>query len=450
MVTADTGASTLAARVVCRTIIPALALLVGGVLSALWHWGPQTLYFDILRFGGIDPFRFPFLDIHAVLAAAECHRQGVDVYLVNPCDALGRVHVYSPFWLVVTPAFFDTRATAWVGSSLDLLVILSLAAVLRPAKRGELLILGLAVLSPVTAYALERANCDLVVFLLVLWGSVLDRRPYPYRIGCYALYLLAGLLKYYPLVLLALVVRERRRDALWIVGLAGATVLLLAAADPVALAKALANIPRLSYFADSFSALNLPYGLAEELASPRHRPIGAVLLLGLLLAVAAARTRRTVALLDAAALGRTGAEAECLTVGALLLVACFLVAQNVDYRGIYLLLVMPGLIGLRRAAEDAAVRRFLTRTIAAVLFLAWEEFFRRGLHALAVMAPTGGLGVRTEALFWLGRELLWWWLIAGLAAIVLSQLSPAPLVGDARAGFSRLLRGRERPRAVEG
>jgi hypothetical protein len=450
MVTADTGASTLAARVVCRTIIPALALLVGGVLSALWHWGPQTLYFDILRFGGVDPFRFPFLDIHAVLAAAECHRQGVDVYLANPCDALGRVHVYSPFWLVVTPAFFDTRATAWVGSSLDLLVILSLAAVLRPATRGELLVLALAVLSPVTAYALERANCDLVVLLLVLWGSVLDRARYPYRIGCYALYLLAGLLKYYPLVLLALAVRERRRDALWIVGLAGGTVLLLAAADPVALAKALANIPRLSYFADSFSALNLPFGLAEELVSPRYRPITAALLLGLLLTVAAARTRRTVALLDATAFGRAGAKAECLTVGALLLAACFLAGQNVDYRGIYFLLAMPGLICLRRTAEDAAARQFLTRMIAAVLLLAWEEFFRRGLHALAVMAPTGGLGVRAEALLWLGRELLWWWLIAGLAAIVLSQLSLAPPVGDGRARFARFRSGRERARAVEG
>jgi hypothetical protein len=62
----------------------------------LWHWGPRSVYFQILQFIGVEPFRFPFLDIHAILAAAECHRQGVEVYQLNPCDAIGRPHAYSP------------------------------------------------------------------------------------------------------------------------------------------------------------------------------------------------------------------------------------------------------------------------------------------------------------------------------------------------------------------
>ena len=63
-------------------------LLLYAALAALWHRGPHLAYFTILRLFGFEPFRFPFLDIHAVLAAVQCHHLGIDVYSINPCDAL--------------------------------------------------------------------------------------------------------------------------------------------------------------------------------------------------------------------------------------------------------------------------------------------------------------------------------------------------------------------------
>ena len=68
-------------------------------------------------------------------------------------------------------------ATGWVGASLDLLFLLSLAVVLRPRTAKELFILGAAAVSPMTVYALERANNDLVVFLLVICGAIAVHRP---------------------------------------------------------------------------------------------------------------------------------------------------------------------------------------------------------------------------------------------------------------------------------
>src|SRR5579864_490329 len=90
-------------RAVYRLLTPVAALLVFAALAMLWRWGPHPLYFNILKQFGFEPFRFPFLDIHAILAAAQCQRLGIDVYLSNPCDALGRVHVYSPLWLTLVP-----------------------------------------------------------------------------------------------------------------------------------------------------------------------------------------------------------------------------------------------------------------------------------------------------------------------------------------------------------
>src|SRR5271169_1263986 len=370
-------------RCAYRLAIPAAALCLFGALALLWHCGPHTLYFGALRLFGFEPFRFPFLDIHAVLAAAQCQRQGSDVYLSNPCDALGRPHVYSPLWLALTPGFLGTTATTIVGFGLDLIFLLSLAIVVRPATRGELSAIALVALSPMAVYALERANNDLIIFLLILVGCALDRAPRPWRLGCYALYLTAGLLKYYPLALLALLARERRRDGLLLAGLAAVIVAFLAIRGHADLAKALANIPALSYFADSFSAKNLPFGFAEAVVGRHLRTAAALSLLIIVAALALARTRRTFLLLDAAAPDPNLRETQRLLIGALLLTTCFFAGQSIDYRGIYFLLVMPGLVRLYRLAGDPVIRQFLARMIAAVLFVAWEEPLRQLVHMTA-------------------------------------------------------------------
>ena len=278
-----------------RLVIPAVMLCIYGVMAVLWNCGPRSLYFEILSFIGLEPFRFPFLDIHAVLAAAECQQQGMDVYLFNPCDMIGRPHVYSPLWLALAPAFVSTTATPWVGLSLDLLFILSLASVLRPRTSREIWIYVLAVLSPTTVYAIERANNDLVVFLLILSGGILLTVRQPYRLCSYALFLVSGSLKYYPLALLVLLIRERLRTAIALLILTGISLLSVGMYFRHELVKALANIPAQSYFADSFSAQNLPFGVKEILGGGSS--LVAISLLGALFATAAAKTLQTIRLI---------------------------------------------------------------------------------------------------------------------------------------------------------
>ena len=406
-------------------VIPTVMLCAYGALAVLWHWGPRPLYFDFLSFIGLEPFRFPFLDIHAVLAAAECQRQGIDVYVSNPCDAIGRPHVYSPLWLAITPVFFGTRATLWVGLSLDLLFIVSLASVLLPRTLREMLVYGLAVLSPTTVYALERANNDLIVFLLILSGGILLMAPRPYRLFSYALFLVSGLLKYYPLALLVLLIREHRRAVVAFLIPVCMILISFGIYFRVELGKALANIPAQSYFADSFSAQNLPFGIGEILGNGFCRTSIGVSLLGVLLAVSAAKTLRTVRLLGRDKLDWNGTEMRLLAIGGILLSACFFAGQNINYRGIYFLLVIPGLVEIHRSAGQTAVRQFQTRMIAAALFLIWEEFFRRALHAMVTLVPNRGL-IYAEVCFWIGREFVWWWLVVGLAAIVLAYLVQLP------------------------
>jgi hypothetical protein len=196
------------------------------------------------------------------------------------------------------------------------------------------------------------------------------------------------------------------------------------------LKTALASIPAASsYFTDSFSARNLPLGYAEVLPEGASRILIAVSLLGVLSWLAVARTLRTVRLLGRGELDWAASEAQFLVIGGLLVAACFFAGQNVGYRGILLLPVLSGLVCLRRTVQDREVRRLAGKMIAAVLFVMWEEFFRRALHA--VISPLLGewLSLRAEMFFWIGRELVWWWLVVGLVAFVLLYLRQSPFAG---------------------
>ncbi len=410
-----------------RLAIPLGVLCLYAIMAGLWLSGAHSLYFGALRLIGVEPFSFPFLDTHAVLAAAECAQQGIEVYLSNPCDALGRPHAYSPLWLAIVPGSLGTSATGWAGASLDLLFLFSLAVVLRPRTVRQLLILAAAVVSPMTIYALERANNDLVIFLLVICGAMLFTFPRPYRLFSYGLFVAAGLLKYYPLALLVLAAREGRRDGLVIAAAAILALVFFAVAFYPELSLAAASIPAAaSYFTDAFSARNLPFGFAEALGKGVARTLIAGSLLAALSGVAIARMLRTVRLLGREQLDWASREAQFLVIGGLLVAACFFAGQNIGYRGILLLPVLSGLVCLHRSVEDREVRRFCGQMIAAALFVMWEECFRRALHTAISPAPGAGLSSRAEVFFWIGRELVWWWLVVGLAALVLSFLRQSP------------------------
>ena len=69
------------------------------------------------------------------------------------------------------PAYLGTHDTFWLGLLLDGLFLLSLGLAMRPRCAREIAIFALAVVSPMTIFALERANNDVIIFLLVLGGS---------------------------------------------------------------------------------------------------------------------------------------------------------------------------------------------------------------------------------------------------------------------------------------
>src|SRR5207302_3123550 len=414
-----------------RLVIPVAALLGFAAFALLWHMRFYLTYWDILQLLSVKSWTFPFLDTHALLAAAECQRQGINVYLENPCDYIARLHVYSPLWLSLIPGFLNASDTARVGLVLDLLFILSLGLVFRPRSWGEVAIFALAVFSPITLLAVERGNNDIVVFLFVVCAALLWSSSPRNRLLSYAICLVTGLLKYYPLVLLALIARERWQRALALALLGGASILLMVFVYRGELALALSNIPKISYFTDGFSVQNLPYGMVAVLWGEDARsPLAPVLLLVLSVVAVAWAWRRTGALVPSE-IDWTVWEMRLLAIASILLPACFFAGQNISYRGIFILLALPGLLHLRRSVDDSTIRGWMTQMIAACLLIMWGEFFRH-IYNTAAGLPSpafanSSLPVTLWVMIWIGRELVWWWLVVGFMALAAWFVCSLPL-----------------------
>jgi hypothetical protein len=261
------------------------------------------------------------------------------------------------------------------------------------------------------------------MFALAAAATVLLGRGRAARLGAYAVGFAGGLLKFYPFVLLALALREPPKRFLLVAATAGLGLLAFAAYYNTAILDALGAVPSGTYFDDPFSALNLPFGIAElsadALGGYAHALAYAILaaMIVSLLAIAAHLVRRFEA--EFGALDGDRLEARALLVGSLLIVGCFLAGQNVGYRGILLILVLPGLLQLRRSMGEGRLRTLLLLTIAAIPLLLWEggirHSFEFGLRAIGIEDTIPGF---PSIVFWVARELLWWWVASVLATMI--------------------------------
>ncbi|HXT79801.1 MAG TPA: hypothetical protein VN702_09560, partial [Acetobacteraceae bacterium] len=339
--------------------------------AALRLSGSTGAYTAILHGLGVPVFRFPFLDTHAIVAAIQCHSAGIDVYATNPCDVLGRPHVYSPLWLRADVLPVTARWTPYVGLAFGGLFLTSLTLLPQVRGRTGAVIMILASVSPSVLFAMERGNNDLLVFAMAAATASFCLRGVWGRNAGYALATLAAALKFYPVLLLILVLRERTVRC--VIALAACGGLLAAALllDLHEVLRALQLTPHGGPFVIAFGARNLPLGAAAIFGwSNSGAGVLEAALVGTVIALAFAGAKMVgpaVTQLDAR-------ETAFLMAGAVLLVGCFFLAQNVDYRAIHLLLVLPALIRLSDPRSRSG--RLAACTCAVAVLLLWEDAVR--------------------------------------------------------------------------
>jgi hypothetical protein len=416
----------------CRFVPAGSALAVLLAMSWLYWQGHREVYDDILRSWGIVPFQIPFLDISSPLAAWECTRKGWDVMSDNPCNLLHFAYNYSPFWLLAAPIPLGVRDTTAVGWGLDLMFIASLSLLPPPRRFVELTLVLAATFSTIVVFALERANADLVLFMLALGTGLLAERGPTVRTIGYGVALLSALLKYYPIMVLVLLFRERVAVFAAAALAAAGALAVFWAEYHVEIVRGWENIPIGPYNTDLFAAKNLPFligTLVESAAAPSRfaAAVGWVVTGGLyggLVGAALAICRRLsgFAALRAAIAELPDGERVLMVIGSAVIAGCFFAGQSIGYRGVFLLLVIPGLLALSRTAIRG-LRALCLGSAIVIVLLMWGECLRQALD--------GGFG------FWLLRELGWWWSVSVMLALVADFLRESPALRNASAWFSR-------------
>jgi hypothetical protein len=337
----------------------------------------------------------------------------------------------SPLWLAAAGVPLGVANTTAVGWVLDLAFIAALTLLPPPQRLVELLLVLAATLSTMVVFALERANADVVLFLLALAAGCLAERG-PVRMIGYGLALLAALLKYYPIMVLIFFFRERIAVFAAVALAAAGSLALFWAVYHVEIVRGWAEISTGPYNTDLFAAKNLPFliGMLVENAMAPSRfaaSVGWGVTAGLYgglagAALAICRRLSRFAELRAAIAELPEGERVFMVIGSAVIAGCFFAGQSIGYRGIFLLLVMPGLLALSRSGSRERRTLCLGSAIVIVLLM-WGECLRQALD--------GGFG------FWLVRELGWWWSVSLMLALVADFLRESPVLRGASAWFVR-------------
>lgn len=424
------------------------ALAIFLPMAWLYASSHKDLYEIILRCYGVLPFRSPFVDISGALAAWECARQGVDVIVSDPCDVLTRGYNYSPLWMAAAGIPLGIDDTMAVGLILDVIFLVSLCLLPPPQRPLELLLMVTATVSTMVVFAVERANPDILIFLLALAAGVLAECRTSVRLIGYCLALVAALLKYYPIMVLTIVFRERL-TIFCVVGLIIAgTLVVFWGQYHVEIARGLPNIASGRYDTDLFAAKNLPFMLGmvvESVAesSPFAAPVGKIITFGLyaaLVAACIAICRRLLRFADlrAALASLPDRERVLLVIGSAVIAGCFFAGQSIGYRGVFLLLVMPGLLTISRS-PGGDVRNLGLRASVVIVLLMWGECFRLGVDRGLALAGGSELFIgEVKISFWLIRELGWWWTVAVMLAVLTDFLRASPIVSTCSLKLDRL------------
>jgi hypothetical protein len=426
-----------------QPLVPAIGFVLLACMTGLYATG-SDLYGRILAYWTFIPWKYPFIDLAVIPSWTRCWRRHGNLVFTDEAwisCGLGPMN-YSPLWLHLPVFPTDPAWTNWLGLSLLSAFLLSLGLLPLSRSPGDRALTVLATFSCLPVFAMERGNVDLIIFLLAIGAALCLGGTLGRRILGYGLMLLGGLLKFYPLVLLVLMLRERLQvfAALTLAAtaiVAGTAFVLfdeLRRMTPVPGGAPFHNLWGARNLTTGFptvlraflEAAGLPAPMVETLAQPQFV---SVILTSLLLATTlvlalrfARRDDLRVALTEI-----PGLTHRLLLIGGALVAGCFFAGQNVGYRGVFLLLILPGILALTHA-----VRPIFTLTIAAMLCVLWELTTR---HILADLFGGSYYPVEGSLLLytvWVIQELSWWWLVTVLLAILICFAAGSPAWRDLR------------------
>lgn len=370
---------------------------------ALIYFGSFAVFPRLFPFVGVNHYGVWFLDSFAILASNDAVARGLDPYVPNALDYFNRPHVYSHWWLGLGKLGLTRTDNFWLGSLLGLAFFVAVLARLRPRAPLEMLWYLAILCSSSFVLALERANNDLVVFVLLapVVPCLLHVNRW-WRLVAVALIAMAAGLKFYPAIagLLLLFGRD--------VGeVRGRLVIAVAALGVVGVSL----VPDLAQFSGlaprakglmTFGSVHLleAFGLSGRAATVLGLVAAAVVVAGFL---------RWRVFADWEFPEDYRADWLTFLLGAALLTGCFFTGTNFGYRWVFAIWLAPLLWRLPRDSRaPASVRKFATVTAALLVWALWADGLMSALLGRFAGTVSGTtLFQWADGFFLIEQPLLW-------------------------------------------
>jgi hypothetical protein len=309
--------------------------------------------FDMWRYLGVLHISGPFEDMRVITSGWECTRKGFDVLVENPCDPFRRELNYPRIWTAPAPLGLGQESTVALSIAAWILFYGAVLLLVGRLTRGEAVFYAAILLSPSVMLGVASGNNDLLVFAVLVLGIItLRARRVLLRSVSYGLFLLAAVLKLYPVFAFAALIRQDRRAAaaaLAVTVVPFAVYVAVTADDLRLISKATPRPTLIAYGAGVFlDGLGKRLGGTFEADVVHQQPGRAILFTLFIVAALAAsiwlagRLRPPPGRDTVVGLTR---EMDAFCVGAAIYLGTFVVVgYNWDYRLLFLLLTVPQLL----------------------------------------------------------------------------------------------------------
>jgi hypothetical protein len=309
--------------------------------------------FDMWRYLGVLHISGPFEDMRVITSGWECTRKGFDVLVENPCDPFRRELNYPRIWTAPSPLGLGQESTVALSIAAWILFYGAVFLLVGRLTRGEAVVYAAILLSPSVMLGVASGNNDLLVFAVLVLGIItLRARRVLLRSVSYGLFLLAAVLKLYPVFAFAALIRQDRRAAaaaLAVTFVPFAVYVAVTADDLRLISKATPRPTLIAYGSGVFlDGLGKRLGGTFEADVVHQQPGRAILFTLFIVAALAAsiwfagRLRPSSGQDTVVGLTR---EMDAFCVGAAIYLGTFVVVgYNWDYRLLFLLLTVPQLL----------------------------------------------------------------------------------------------------------
>jgi hypothetical protein len=186
-----------------------ISILFAFCIYYLWKLG--ILYSYSLRPVVSDGRLHIFADWAMPIKLAACHKFGFNVFYPSSCINYpfnyGNVLLYIPYFNSLEKIYFF-----YIPIIICFLFIFSIVSIIKPKNFSEYFLLILIIFAPSSLLAIERGNNDILIFLFILLIVYFNSSTLNFLI-----LILASLAKYYPLALMVNFFIEKKRSIIQLI-----------------------------------------------------------------------------------------------------------------------------------------------------------------------------------------------------------------------------------------